>query len=410
MAIYQIEFQIREDPWGMLGKNSTIGQLLLSKTDPRLEKKIGEAWAGAHSQRPAQIKGSKKNLLEIIKDDPVATLGHAVLTKFGANLPFLLKILTIASPLSIQVHPNLLKSEALSVSQPEKYRDQTHKPEIGVAITETKLLLGFRPFSEMLGFIKSYPPAERFFQGALLTLAGSSKLDEEAKIKILYTRLLSAEEHEIRVLNFEISAIFEEKNNLTAEEKIFVKINHSFPVDCGVFQVFILNLVMLNSNEGIFIPPDVPHAYLSGEIVECMATSDFVIRAGLTIKEKDIQSLLSVVDYKPFLVEKIIPLGAVRSAATDNSSDFVVYQTPTTEFKLECFSGATNREFEIKESPVIYFCLKGQAEISDMLPSADNKTVKLKSGDVLYLSPESSKRHHAILKGHFYRISINLDS
>lgn len=36
--------------------------------------------------------------------------------------------------------------------------------------------------------------------------------------------------------------------------------------------------------QAMYLAANVPHAYLSGEAVECMATSDNVVRAGLTPK------------------------------------------------------------------------------------------------------------------------------
>jgi mannose-6-phosphate isomerase len=36
--------------------------------------------------------------------------------------------------------------------------------------------------------------------------------------------------------------------------------------------------------QAIYLAANEPHAYLSGQIMECMATSDNVVRAGLTPK------------------------------------------------------------------------------------------------------------------------------
>ncbi|VEL41280.1 unnamed protein product [Protopolystoma xenopodis] len=48
-----------------------------------------------------------------------------------------------------------------------------------------------------------------------------------------------------------------------------------------------------------FIIANVPHAYLLGDCIECMACSDNVIRAGLTTKFKDVNCLLAMLDYTP---------------------------------------------------------------------------------------------------------------
>lgn len=54
----------------------------------------------------------------------------------------------------------------------------------------------------------------------------------------------------------------------------------------------------LQPGQALFLPANVPHAYLKGDIVECMAASDNVIRAGLTPKFKDTAVLCSSLSYE----------------------------------------------------------------------------------------------------------------
>ena len=42
------------------------------------------------------------------------------------------------------------------------------------------------------------------------------------------------------------------------------------------------------------IPPDEPHAYISGDLMEAMVSSDNVVRGGLTPKLKDKDTLVKV--------------------------------------------------------------------------------------------------------------------
>jgi mannose-6-phosphate isomerase class I len=56
---------------------------------------------------------------------------------------------------------------------------------------------------------------------------------------------------------------------------------------CAVVELSAVSVVVqvrLAPGEAIFLAANEPHAYVSGELVECMATSDNVIRAGLTPK------------------------------------------------------------------------------------------------------------------------------
>ena len=83
--------------------------------------------------------------------------------------------------------------------------------------------------------------------------------------------------------------------DLSDEEQWVLKLAKEYPEgDVGVFSFFVLNLELLSPGEAVFIGPNIPHAYLGGELVECMANSDNVVRAGLTHKYKDVDTLVDV--------------------------------------------------------------------------------------------------------------------
>lgn len=79
--------------------------------------------------------------------------------------------------------------------------------------------------------------------------------------------------------------------------KVFRKLNEDFPNDVGILCPFFLNIIQLNPGQAMFLPAKVPHAYLSGDCMECMACSDNVVRAGLTPKFRDVDTLLEMVSY-----------------------------------------------------------------------------------------------------------------
>ncbi|HSI92857.1 MAG TPA: mannose-6-phosphate isomerase, class I, partial [Jiangellaceae bacterium] len=115
-----------------------------------------ELWMGAHPSAPsiAEIGGERVSLAELIEKDPPGMLGAEVVERFGPRLPYLLKILAVERPLSIQAHPNgeqaaqgFAAEEAAGVpldAVHRSYRDRSHKPEMVVALTEFEALLGFR--------------------------------------------------------------------------------------------------------------------------------------------------------------------------------------------------------------------------------------------------------------------------
>jgi mannose-6-phosphate isomerase len=86
--------------------------------------------------------------------------------------------------------------------------------------------------------------------------------------------------------------------SFTEKEQLILSLEQKYPGDVGVLSAFFFNYVKLSPGEALYIGANEPHAYLSGECVECMATSDNVIRAGLTPKYKDVQTLCSMLTYK----------------------------------------------------------------------------------------------------------------
>lgn len=58
-----------------------------------------------------------------------------------------------------------------------------------------------------------------------------------------------------------------------------------------------LNYVVLEPGDSLLMEPNEPHAYISGECVECMANSDNVVRVGLTPKYKDVDTLIDMLTY-----------------------------------------------------------------------------------------------------------------
>lgn len=85
---------------------------------------------------------------------------------------------------------------------------------------------------------------------------------------------------------------------LTAKELLVLRLEKQYPDDVGVIAAFFLNYVKLNPGEALYLGANEPHAYISGECIECMATSDNVVRAGLTPKFRDVQTLCAMLTYK----------------------------------------------------------------------------------------------------------------
>lgn len=82
------------------------------------------------------------------------------------------------------------------------------------------------------------------------------------------------------------------------KEKLVLRLEKQYPADIGILAALFLNYLRLRPGEALYLGADEPHAYLEGDCIECMATSDNVVRAGLTPKERDVETLCSMLTYK----------------------------------------------------------------------------------------------------------------
>src|SRR5574338_120800 len=133
------------------------GQSLIPSLVPSAksgDKPVAEYWLGAHQMAPSMVVNDEKSPLDQLiaaVDDEI--LGKAVAKKFG-RLPYLLKLLDVKDMLSIQVHPSKKEAEKefarenaagipLNASH-RNYKDDNHKPELMVALSDFWLLHGFK--------------------------------------------------------------------------------------------------------------------------------------------------------------------------------------------------------------------------------------------------------------------------
>ena len=118
-----------------------------------------ELWAGAHATAPSRVlvANGEIPLDQFIARHPLEILGKDVYWAFGAQLPFLFKILSIRTALSIQAHPDKESARALHTRDPLHYPDSNHKPEIAIALKPTQFLYGFRPAMEIQKAMEEVP-------------------------------------------------------------------------------------------------------------------------------------------------------------------------------------------------------------------------------------------------------------
>uniref|UniRef100_A0A6U7MSP4 mannose-6-phosphate isomerase n=1 Tax=Haptolina brevifila TaxID=156173 RepID=A0A6U7MSP4_9EUKA len=337
--IFPLQCQVQTYAWGKLGEGSLVGRLAASGLDD-FELNQGtpysELWMGTHPSGPSMVTLSAPwrtvtPLSEWIKLNP-SLLGprrlpsQTNLQKTASirahTLPFLFKILSVRTALSIQAHPDKALARSLHFKQPTYYKDDNHKPEMAVAITPFEALCSFQPVFMILANCRATPE--------LVELVGEfhiSSLESAAAERAAATNATANAEHAARVdelrtrLKAALRAVFEAlmtapadrvANQLNALVKrvqstnemlrapidvVAMRLHEQYPGDVGVFCIYLLNYQRLKPGEALFLAANEPHAYISGDCAEVMATSDNVVRAGLTPKWKDVETLCSMLTY-----------------------------------------------------------------------------------------------------------------
>lgn len=309
-----------------------------------------ELWFGAHPGAPSRVvepQGSAETLDELIAADPEATLGQAAVAEHGPALPFLAKLLAAGSPLSLQVHPTREQAEAGFAAEEaagvdrsasdRNYRDANHKPEMIFALTPFEALCGFRApadaaalFRALAGLVEaSGRPSPTLLTETVSDL--DSGRPEAEKLEKVFRRLISGGEG----VRDAVTAAAETVRGLGTGPHTDLdpalaaigELDGYYPADPGVLISLLLNRVSLQPGEAIYLPAGNIHAYLSGLGVEVMASSDNVLRGGLTPKHVDIPELLKTVDFRPLGVPRLEP------GFTGLGQE--IYQPPFSEFSLQ---------------------------------------------------------------------------
>jgi mannose-6-phosphate isomerase len=306
---------------------------------------------GTHPNSPSRISSSNKPLSEHLAAHP-HLIGDTVLNRFdaaGGNLPFLFKVLSIEKALSIQTHPDKQTAELLHHTQPDIYTDPNHKPEMALALTPFRALCGFLPLPRIAAYLRSTPEFAALvpttLRDAFLSVAASAAspdASEKAVLKHLFTALMQADQAQLEAQLSKLVARYQAGGAEEAEEPIaslVLRLNAQFPGDVGVFCPFMLNYIHLHPGEAIFLGAGEPHAYISGDCIECMANSDNVIRAGLTPKLRDIPNLLSGLTYSAAPPAKHAVTPAPFPSARPDAPNAVerasvLYDPPIAEFSV----------------------------------------------------------------------------
>jgi mannose-6-phosphate isomerase len=378
--IYSLKGKVQHYAWG----GYEYIPSLLSINNPE-KKPFAEYWLGAHPNHPSVIRsGAEENSLDQFINSYPEVLGAAVQKQFN-SLPFLLKVLDVRQMLSIQVHPDKMSAEFGFNKENElgipltaanrNYKDDNHKPEMMVALSDFWLLHGFKPADKLIETLSAIPDF------VFLVDEFQSK-----GYKALYEKVMLMDQQEVnKILKPVIDRVLPLYKNgelLKSQESFWAaRAVETFckngNYDRGIFSVYFFNLVHLKKGEAIYQGAQLPHAYLEGQNVELMANSDNVLRAGLTDKHIDVDELLKHVAF----VETVPNI--LSSPAEVNQE--IKFDTPASEFEL-CMYELKGSKIECEaRSAEIILVLNGKAFIT-----SGGENLSGDKGDAFFITANTS--------------------
>jgi len=303
-------------------------------------------------------------------------------------------VLSAGTPLSIQAHPSKRKAQlgfereslgGIPVDAAERnYRDPNHKPEMAVALTRFELICGFRPVPEIIENMRLVAPGE--FERALERL---ERDPSRVELSVFFYGLISADERArdqlLASASKGIAAALESGKVPTGRELSFrwvLRIMEFFPNDIGAILPLILNHIVLEPGQAVFIGPGELHAHLAGTCLEIMANSDNVIRGALTKKFVDLPELVSVLSFNP---ERVTPVLPSEVAPCEEA-----YPICVPDFEISKVSVGSGRSYRrSSRGPEILLCASGKAELRCPGNAKDEERLVLMRGEAAFVAADA---------------------
>ncbi|XP_038157234.1 mannose-6-phosphate isomerase [Cyprinodon tularosa] len=399
VRVFPLTCAVQNYAWGKMGLDSEVAKLVVGG-DPlaviEVDKPYAELWMGAHPKGDAQIKDNRiaqTTLGQWIAHYP-ACLGSKVKEAFQGQLPFLFKVLSVNTALSIQAHPNKELAASLHAQFPEHYPDNNHKPEMAIALTRFQGLCGFRPVEEILGFLQAVPEFHALVGSEAAEELRSSVGDElrtSRALKKCFSKMMSCEKKVfVDELNELVKRVMQDgaagKDTSSSSGDLLLRLHSQYPGDIGCFSIYFLNYVVLEPGQAMFLGANEPHAYIYGDCIECMACSDNTVRAGLTRKYIDVNTLCEMLNYMPASASsKIFP------CVPDLADPCVtLYDPPVPDFTvMKIQVPASVKEYTIAsvDSASILLVIHGDATATSAAAFSD---ITLRRGTVLFVSANES--------------------
>ncbi|KAF4457144.1 Mannose-6-phosphate isomerase [Fusarium albosuccineum] len=393
---YQLRCGCNQYPWGKQGSDSLAARLCAKtpgwdgdgndKKDFKIDENTpyAEMWMGTYPVLPSYVANTGEDLQDVLDRYPKELLGEKVTTKFGHTmLPYLPKVLSIAKALPLQVHPNKEFSSKKHNEDPDSFTDPNHKPEIALSLTEFEAFCGFKPVEAIVDILRQKPLRHLLVAGG--STVADEKLSQEGLRQVVKTILKSSDE--------DVKKTFEAIRELpdsaftglnSAIPQVSKRLENQFPkTDPGILVgLLCMNYMLLQPGEVIYIPAGGIHAYISGDIIECMARSDNVLNTGFCPKtdRDNVDEFCSVLNWEPTTKTQTTLQDEAYSRSKEGKTK--IFRPPTSEFNvLATELGASEREVLGEGGPSILLATRGNATIK-----ANDQSFDLSEGHVYFIA------------------------
>lgn len=340
--VYQLKCSCNQYPWGKTGSDSVSARLCQNQPGwdgdgPKQDFKIDESkpyaemWMGTYPVLPSYIASTGEDLQDVLDRFPKELIGEETLNKFGhSKLPYLPKVLSISKALPLQLHPNKEVSARLHKEQPDDFTDPNHKPEIALALGKFEAFCGFKPLQDIVELLK-IEPLQRFVPDQKVDNLNDSQLKEVVR------NMLNASDETVKAVYTALTTLptsqFGKYDYIpTLAPRLAGQYSEADP---GILVALItMNYLVLEAGESIYIPADGIHAYLSGDIIECMARSNNVLNTGFCprAERSNIDLFCQCLTFTPHSAEDAILKPKTYSRSETGKTQ--VFAPPMSEFDM----------------------------------------------------------------------------
>lgn len=380
-SVIQLKCNCNNYPWGKVGKESLAARLCASipgnEFTPSSSEHYAELWMGTYPVNPSYVLSTGEDLQDVLDANREKLIGQTVLDKFGSKLPMLPKILSMEKALPLQIHPDIELSKKLHAKDPKQFSDTNHKPEISICLTEFEAFAGFREQGEIERLLE-LEPLKQFVPEDV------HSFDKETVRQVCKNMLVASESTVASAIEALEKFPADAFGKHTQISKLLPRLRDQYgKTDNGSLVALILmNYYNLEPGEAIWVPADGIHAWLYGDIVECMARSDNVLNTGFCPRaDRDsVDTFVEALTFK--LSGEKDPLLPRSDSEFTTSGKTTAFKPPLSEFNMLVSSLKSGESDTIKPiaGPSIAFVTTGKGTMQ-----AIGKQYEVSAGHVFFI-------------------------